>query len=144
MNLFNSFDKKIKDVKNKHLFWFNFPKKEKIPQKKEIENTEKILNLKFSKEYKYFLIHYSAGYFVFSKIYSINSNSHVNIINKNKHHSNHKYLLFSENGCGDFYGFKIEKKQCLAEIYFYNHKNDIWYISKYRNFFEFIYGISLK
>jgi len=144
MNAFKSFDKKIKNAKNKHLFWFNFPSKEEIAEEKEIEDIEKILGLKFSEEYKYFLMHYAAGYFVFSKIYSMKLNSQMNIIHENKNNPHHEYLLFSENSCGDLYGFKIQNKQCLSEIYFYNDKNKTWYISKYRNFFEFIYEISLK
>jgi hypothetical protein len=35
-----------------------------------------------------------------------------------------KFVPISNNGCGDFYGFIIDKDHCLPEIYFADHELD--------------------
>lgn len=103
-------------------------------------NVEKELNVILPIEYKEFLFNYGGGIFANSRIFSFDENSNYYLIRKNNEwkHLRNDFLIFSENGCGDFYGFKIIENYCSSKIWFYDHEINSWKETKYNDLFEFL------
>ena len=48
------------------------------------------------------------------------------------------HLVFSDNGCGDYYAFKIEGGKCSSSIEWYDHESGKWSETECQGLFEFL------
>ena len=68
--------------------------------------------------------------------YIVDQNSKYDNIRKN-------YILVSEDGAGDFYGFKSENGVCKPQIHFYDHDEGNWRETEFSNIFEYLKKLGL-
>lgn len=144
MNEYEKFNLAVEKFKALEPSMFDNPFLEEVSTENEIATVEKALEVKFPEELNYLLLNYPAGNFGYSLIYSVKDNSHDNIVKMNRQCPYEGFLLFSDNGCGDNYGFKVENNQCLPEVYFHDHEIDKWIKTEYENLFQFLYVYAFK
>lgn len=105
-----------------------------------IIDVEDRLGTKLPEEYKEFVFEYGGGYFAFSNVFSLEVGSDWNIVDLNLRYNDKMddYIMFSENGVGDFYGFKITDNICESSVYFYDHEIKDWKETIYDNIFDYL------
>lgn len=77
------------------------------PSIDKIEDFEKIYRMVLPEKYKLFIIEFGGGYFGYANIYSLDNSSNYFIM-KHKSFVPNGYLPIADNGCGDFYVFKMQ------------------------------------
>jgi hypothetical protein len=136
---FEAFKNLVDKVKENHPIWFGLDA-DQTPNEFDLLEAEEQLNTKLPDDYKNFIFEYGGGYFAFSNVYSLEKGSDWNLVNANyNYHNMHdNYILVSENGLGDFYGFKTIDGVCCSEIYFYDHEVNNWQETQYSNLFDYL------
>lgn len=136
---FKAFRELVEKTMSDHPVWFGIESDES-PTDTMIAEAEKRLSVELPEDYKNFINAYGGGYFAFSNVYSLEVGSDWNLVDVNyKYDTLRKgFVLFSENGAGDFYGFKVESDGCKSEIYFFDHEVEIWQETSYSNLFEYL------
>ena len=142
MNI-NTFNKKVEQVRAKQPIWFAL-KSDNIQNKLICDKVEQKLKAKLPIEYKDFILQYGGGYFGFTSIYSLDPDSDWNIVKMNQLYLHSKFIIFSDNGVGDVYGFKIVNEECESEVYFFDHECNEWSLTEYKNLFAYLYEVGLK
>lgn len=143
---FYEFYEKVTEIKNKRPIWFGL-ESDIVASDKEIYHAEKSLALLFPEDYKQFVKAFGGGYFAFTVIYSVQQKSEWSIISKNKNCElikSHDFISFSDNQCGDYYGFRVKSGRCDSEIYFYDHETQKVKRTNFINIFEFILKTGLQ
>ncbi len=108
----------LKKSKNPTIFEINSCE---VVGEREILEFEKMLEVKLPLAYKEFLMNYGAGYFLFTNVYSVVKNSEWNILDEDN--APVDFLCFSDNGCGDMYGFLVVDNVCTDEVYIIDHES---------------------
>ena len=110
----------------------------------EIVKVEEILNVKLPKEYVEFLLNFGGGYFAFSNVFSGQSDSEWYVVLQNERAQiNTNFVAVSDNGAGDYYGFKVVGGICESKVYIYDHEQKSINVTKYANLYEYLVGVGL-
>lgn len=136
---FITFKKLVEKTRKEHPAWFGI-ESDACPTDNDLIEAERKLNTTLHSDYKRFILEYGGGYFAFSNVYSLEVGSDWNIVDINYKYAGicDKYVLISENGAGDFYGFKVVEGVCEPKIYFYDHERETWQESPYHNLFDYL------
>ncbi|GFM66081.1 hypothetical protein PSCICJ_21990 [Pseudomonas cichorii] len=142
---FTDFEKLVNEKEIANPVWFGLDP-DSPANENSIALAQKELNAIFPDEYIQFIKRYGGGYFALGVVFSLDPSSDFNLveINKRESHSRSSYILCSENGSGDFYGFKVINGKCLSEIYFLDHETGEWEKTKYENLLNFLSEIALS
>ncbi|MGP0171778.1 SMI1/KNR4 family protein [Pseudomonas sp. NCHU5208] len=142
---FENFKKLVDKVKKNHPVWFDM-EPDDAPSNFVVSDAEEKLGVKLPVDYKDFVCEYGGGYFAFSSVYSLEVGSDWNLVDMNCKYKKLRgdYVLVSENGVGDFYGYKVVNGVCDSEIYFYDHDVGVWQGAKYRDLFEYLEKVALS
>lgn len=136
---FEEFKVLVEDTKKRHPVWFGLPPDSPATEE-QIQAAEGEIHAAFPEQYRQFLKEYGGGYFGFTVVYSLQYDSDWNIISINEHNKiiRGDYILVSENGVGDFYGFRVEKRKCEEALYFFDHETQEWSETALINLFQYI------
>lgn len=136
---FKSFKEFVEKARNDHPFWFGMDSDES-PDNTAITEAEEKLGAKLPADYRNFVFEYGGGYFAFSNVYSLEAESDWNLVDANYRYDSIRcgHVLISENGSGDFYGFRVVDGVCKPEIYFYDHEVETWQNSPHNNIFDYL------
>ncbi len=142
---FYEFEELVNEKKLAHPIWFGLDP-DSLANDESITLAQKELNATLPTEYVHFVKRYGGGYFAFGIVYSLDKESSFNILEINRAESKKRedHILFSENGVGDYYGFKVVEHQCLPDIYFFDHETESWQKTKYGNMLVFLNEIALS
>lgn len=142
---FSSFKILVNHKRKQNPVWFKL-ELDQPPSDKLLADAEKLLELKIPQKYKEFLLEFGGGYFALSNVYSLDEASDWYLVNLNSKYQDIRcdYILISENGCGDFYGFKISDHSCEEQLYFYDHEINAWSRTEYNDLFEFLAAKALS
>lgn len=88
---------------------------------REITAVEASLGATLPDAYKSFLREFGGGYFAFGNVFSV-SESEWNIVRRNEDISIPGFIAISDNGTGDYYGFKVSNGACGDEVYVWDHE----------------------
>lgn len=138
------FKQLLDERKRSHPIWFELPSDRPASQAQILE-AQQALGLQLPADYTWFLKEYG-GYFALGMLYSLDSRSDFHLVAINRAHPAiaKDHLLFSENGCGDFYGFRIENRQCLAPVEFFDHSTGQWQACRYNGLLSFLAEVALS
>ena len=136
---FDSFKKLVEIKKIRNPIWFAMDADSK-PSDKDVLDAEKKLSVKLPHDYVDFIGEYGGGYFALANIFSLDSTSDWHLVTQNFKNDvlRQGHILLSDNGAGDFYGFKVIDGICLAEIYFFDHELQKWVKTDFTNLFEYL------
>lgn len=142
---FEAFKKLVEKTKSEHPVWFGMEPDGRPTERLFLEAEEK-LGVKLPCDYKKFIFEYGGGYFAFSNVYSLEVGSDWNLVGINCKYDviRNDYVLISDNGSGDFYGFKVVAGVCDPEIYFYDHEVNSWGEMLHENLFDFLEKAALS
>ncbi|MCI8440891.1 MAG: SMI1/KNR4 family protein [Oscillospiraceae bacterium] len=114
-----------------------------IPTVEDIIAFQKQHKIIFPEKFIWFISNFGGGYFGYANIYSLDRNSCFFIFNHNS--SIVKDLLFvADNGCGDYYAFRIENNRCSEEIVFYDHETNVVQNTAFSDVLEYLVKIGLN
>ena len=123
-------------------------KQDRPASRVELREAERQLRCKLGAKYAAFLLEYGGGNVGSENIYSVQPGSRWNIVDMHKDRNrirsllsrntvdknkdrgparfllNRGYLAFSENGCGDYYVFRIENGQAQEKVLWWDHETD--------------------
>ncbi|MFK3791969.1 SMI1/KNR4 family protein [Pseudomonas piscis] len=137
---FDHFKQQLDHQRKANPIWFELPS-DSLASEAAIIEFEKAMALRLAGQYRHFLKTHGGGYFALGIVYSLDPTSDFNLGRNNSAGSSH--LLFSDNGCGDFYGFGIENGQCLEQVLFFDHGLEQWQQTKYPGLFSFLAATAL-
>lgn len=142
---FNDFNALVDRAREQHPIWFGISS-DRVATKKDILEAEDALRVHLPDDYKDFVGKYGGGYFALANVYSLDSSSewYLKEINHKYSDVSDGYLLVSDNGVGDFYGYKITDGTCSSNIFFYDHEIDDWKDTRFANIFEYLEEVALK
>lgn len=142
---FQAFRQLVEKTRSDHPIWFGMDS-DPIPSESLLLEAESKLSAKLPNEYRNFVLEYGGGYFAFSNVYSLNPGSDWNVLDVNHEYQEIRddHILISENGSGDFYGFRVIDGVCRSEIYFYDHETGSWQETTYGNIFEYLEKFALS
>ena len=113
----------------------------------DIEQVEQALQAKLPLDYIWFLQQYGGGTFLYADVYSAQSHSDFYIV-KNQltfsYHAGHSFIAFSENGCGDYYGFQVQHGVCLPRVMFSDHETETIKPAAVETVLDYIAVLGLK
>ena len=136
----------VDEVKKEKPIWFGL-ESDPVCSWVDIERLESRLLIQLPSDYKDFLLRFGGGYFALTNIYSGTNGSEWNLFDRNGEIGlleNNGFLAISENGMGDYYGFKIENKICGSEIFFFDHEDGTVKSTLYRNLFDYLVIVGLS
>lgn len=141
---FEDFKQLLDNKRSANPIWFELPS-DSVATEAEIIEFEQLMALRLPAQYRRFLKTYGGGYFALGTVYSLDQTSDFNLLEINRAHrtSGSNHLLFSDNGCGDFYGFRIENGQCLEQVLFFDHGLEQWQATRYPGLFSFLVEVAL-
>lgn len=142
---FEAFKELVEKIKNEHPVWFGMDSDE-IPYEAAVTEAEVKLGVKLPTDYKKFISEYGGGYFAFSNVFSLEDGSDWHLVDQNYKYDaiREGHVLVSENGFGDFYGFKVVDGVCETKIYFYDHEVELWQESSYSSLFDYLEEFALS
>jgi hypothetical protein len=143
-NRFEHFNRLIDSASQEQPIWFAL-EPDQPPSAGQIEHAQQQLNCLLPEDYLSFISRYGGGYFGLGIVYSLDEASDFNLIQRNQQcaHLRGAHVVFSDNGCGDLYGFPISKGHCLPQVSIYLHDNDSWSRLDDRGFLHFLLGQSI-
>lgn len=137
---YDEFERGFQQVLAEHPLWFDL-ERDAPASVSDIRQAERDLGVMFPAAYKEFVSSLGGGYFGFSNVYSVQQDSEWNIVTVNRDADliRRGILVVSENGAGDFYGFKVEGSIATSEIVFADHEEE-YAISptEYSDLFEYL------
>ncbi len=141
---FDDFKALIKSKKMVNPIWFAMEADEK-PNQESFSDVEVKLDAKLPTDYMNFINEFGGGYFAFANVFSLDEKSEWNIVRQNYGYDSIRkgHVLISENGMGDFYGYKVIDGVCLPEIYFFDHETARWVETEILNLFEYLEKFAL-
>jgi len=111
-----------------------------------LSEIEEIKSISLPAEYKHFLTRYGAGDFRFTEVSSPDPDSEWSLWVEYDYipDGESRLLPFANNGCGDYYCFKIEEGKCSKEIWWADHEQNYeMSCSDYGDFYDFIVKVAL-
>ena len=77
-------------------------------------------------DYRRFLSLYGAGEFAFTAIYSLDPKSDWSLWRNIERFlgGRRDFIPFADNGCGDYYGFRVVKGRCENRVLWADHEQD--------------------
>jgi hypothetical protein len=128
----------------KHPVWFQL-ETERPAKSEDITAIKSALGLQLPWAYKHFAAEYGGGYFAFATVYAIDPDSDWNILRRNVGSPVPSFLAFSDNGCGDLSGFRIDEGRCSDEVFTWDHEtSSVSPIPRSENMFSFLAEVALK
>ncbi len=136
---FEAFKRLVEKRRNEHPVWFGIDPDE-TPDEVALIEAEVKLGANLPTDYKKFILEYGGGYFVFSNVFSLEGGSDWHLVDQNYKYGAIRdgHVLVSENGSGDFYGFKIVDGVCEPKIYFYDHAVELWQETPYNSLYDYL------
>jgi hypothetical protein len=104
------------------------------------------LSITLPPEYVAFTKKAGGGYFAFTNVYSLTPESDWNIVERNAAVNliGRGFLAFSENGCGDYYGFGVNSGVCESAVLFFDHDTQQIRPTEYGDLYEYLVDVGLR
>lgn len=143
--IFQEFSNLVADKKHTNPIWFQL-ESDSPSSMEDISQLEANIGTQLPDEYKQFTTKYGSGHFAFGIVYSPDRSSAFSLENENlKNRGIRKnYIIFSENGSGDYYGFRSKEEKCSSEVFFWDHESEEWSETEHFNLFAFLASIALN
>lgn len=139
---FTDFKKRVDIIKKKKPLLFGL-EHDYIPNMNQIDLWEQQNHIWLPEKYISFLLTYGGGYFGYTTIYSLDTNSDFYILNQNPTPIK-KYINISDNGCGDYYMFYVTDNKCQDSILFYYHDSKKVISTNYSDILEYLLTVGLN
>ena len=137
----------INDAMAKHPFWFEGVSENEKVSIDEIKEIEILKKITYPEEYKKFMSNYGAGDFAFTNVYSPKFKGEMSSWEQiEKYNIPELFIPISDNGCGDYLGFKVDGGMCSEALFWSDHEQGYEISNKaaYESFYSFIVNEGLN
>lgn len=113
----------------------------------QISEIERKRGILFPPAYREFLMNHGAGEFVFGHVYSPAEESGWSLWKEFSFMPNHggAIIPFSDNGCGDYYCFRVFAGRCAERVVWADHEQSYEISdSEYEDFRDFVARVCLR
>jgi hypothetical protein len=119
----DEFRKLVEQARAEHARRFERPADAR-PDDAEVEAHQEELKSRFPAEYLDFLREWGGGHFGFMVAYSMDRSSKLDVVTKNSVEwlGREDFVAVSDNGAGDYYGFRVEDGTCRPEVVRFDHE----------------------
>ena len=139
------FDEIVQEYETRNPFWFE-GEREPIVTEHDLATFEKLALCILPENFRYFVMNHGTGDFAFVFVLSIRDGEN-SILEQCKYLGEQatKYLPVSDNGCGDYYAFRVEAGSCSNELFFLDHEQN-YAASKsgYADFLDYVVEVGLR
>lgn len=134
------FESQVCKAKQSNPLWFELTEENQLIELDKVLEIESEHSVIFPESFRHFISTYGSGYFAFTSILSPLADGEDSLwIQKSLYSLPSDYVPISENGCGDYYGFKVTDGVCSEEVYFLDHESGYQSSSiEYSCFYEFL------
>lgn len=142
---FQEFSNLVANKMRTNPIWFQL-ESDSPSSREEISQLEANIGAQLPDEYKQFTTKYGSGYFAFGVVYSPSLSSAFPLEKKNLTNQaiRKNYIIFSENGSGDYYGFRSTEEKCSSEVFLWDHESEEWSETEHFNLFAFLASTALN
>lgn len=136
---FEVFERLIDDARQRQPIWFEL-ETDQPPNASQIQHAQQQLNCLLPDDYLRFISRHGGGFFALGTVYSLDPASSLNLVLLNQQYAalRGQHVLFSDNGCGDLYGFAIRDGRCLPRVSIYRHDDERWSSFAPGDFLQFL------
>ena len=113
-----------------------------IPTMKDVSAFQEQYQIILPDKYIQVLLNFGGGYFGYANIYSFDKDSYFFIFNHNPVRVT-DLLFIADNGCGDYYAFRMEGNKCSEEIVFYDHESKTVQDTDFSDVLEYLVKMGL-
>ncbi len=144
MNL-EEFRVAVARAREEHPQWFGLPPDAR-PDDARIESQQQALGVRLPDEYVDFVREFGGGDFAFLAVYSMDENSDVNVVVKNREPwlNRGDFVAVADNGAGDYYGFAVKDGRCSPQVLLLDHETGEMRAIGHADFFEFAQAEGLQ
>jgi hypothetical protein len=138
------FSLRVQEVRAQRPQWFALPG-DSPPTSDLIEQHQGELGVRLPNEYLAFLQQEGGGDFALVVVYSMDPDSDLNIVRMNDDAWGHRndFVAVSDNGAGDYYGFRVVEGVCQPEVVLLDHETgEVRHADA--DFFEFVLAKGLR
>lgn len=141
---FNQFCSHVDALKARKPIWFGL-ESEPLASESDISTAEAALGVRLPNSYRDFVRTYGGGFFAFGNVFSVAVGSDWNIVEKNRQTKIPAFLVVSDNGAGDYYGFSVVDQVCGERIYLWDHESPQKVAeTSFDNLFDFLMVSALR
>ena len=135
---------RVTELKSSRPLWFELESDARATEH-EIRDAEASLGVTLPGCYRKFVREWGGGYFAFGNVFSVEPNSDWNIVRRNRTVCLAGFISVSDNGTGDYYGFKVVDGACGERVYFWDHEEPgSLRETAYVDLFEMLDAIALR
>jgi hypothetical protein len=133
------------DAMKERPVWFGLDS-DGVASEADVVTAETALAVSFPREYRAFVQRFGGGYFAFTNVFSVDAGSDWSIVDRNSALGllNRRFIAFSENGCGDYYGFRLADGVCENAVMFFDHDSGEIHSTDYRDLYEYLVAVGLR
>lgn len=93
----------------------------------DIAEAEMALGCRLPDDYQWFVQRFGGGLFGFAEIYSVEPHSRDGVVDRNDRPwiDTSTFVAFADNGCGDYYGWRVLDGVAQPEVVFFDHEDDV-------------------
>jgi hypothetical protein len=137
----NAFESHVRHLMQEHPVWFQLDR-DPPASLDDIQRAEAELGTRLPESYRRFLQVFGGGYFAFAVVFSV-SDSEWSVVRRNEDGSR-GFVRASDNGTGDYYGFKSIDGVCSEQVFFFDHEDGSIRSTEYGDFLEMMVDRALK
>lgn len=138
---FETFNKAVQKGKIEKPLLFEL-QHDSIPTMKDIIAFQEQYQIILPEKYIQVLLNFGGGYFGYANIYSLDRDSRFFIFNHNPVRVA-DLLFMADNGCGDYYAFRMNGRKCSEKIFFYDHEGNTVQDTDFSDVLEYLVKIGL-
>jgi hypothetical protein len=140
----HEFGRLVEQARRRHPVWFQL-ESDPPAGAEAIARAEHRLGLRLPEAYRQYVSAFGGGIFAFGKVYSVTPGSDWDIARRNAATPVPRFLAVSDNGCGDLYGFQVDRGVCSDEVYFWDHETpDVPAARRFDDLFCFLAEAALR
>lgn len=120
--------------------WFGL-ESDPVASDDEIAVAEAALGASLPVEYREFVQRFGGGYFALANVFSVASESDWSIVRRNVVSASvtgDGFVAVSDNGVGDYYGFRVQDGACEGRISIFDHSAEAVMPTEFGDLFEFL------
>lgn len=112
----------------------------------QVRETEALLGVELPTEYRAFVKEFGAGYFGYTNVFSATPKGHWSIVERNQAGLDElvRFVAVSDNGVGDYYGFRVRNGVCESVVCFWDHESCEVEATSFTDLFDYLAEIGLK
>lgn len=140
-----TFETEVSRARKAHPTWFDLPP-DACPDDAQVEQCQLALGAVLPEAYVGFLREYGGGDFAFLTLYSMDPDSEVNLVAQNNRPwlARTDFVAVSDNGAGDYYGFRVRDGRCAEPVVLLDHETGEVRDTGYADILTFVLGVGLR